>query len=52
MSIVKRVKRGSSELLSDISNACVLMLSILRFTGEDIIIMDIKDIPLDKSKGQ
>lgn len=28
------------------------MLSILGFTGEDIIIMDIKDIPLDKDKDQ
>jgi len=31
---------------------CILMLSILGFTGEDIIIMDIKDIPLDKDKDQ
>jgi hypothetical protein len=28
------------------------MLSILGFTGEDIIIMDIKDMPLDKDKDQ
>jgi hypothetical protein len=32
--------------------ACALMLSILGFTGEDIIIMDIKDMPLDKDKDQ
>jgi len=30
--------------------ACVPMLSILGFTGEDIITMDIKDTALDKDQ--
>jgi hypothetical protein len=32
--------------------ACALMLSILGLTGKDIIVMDIKDMPLDKDKYQ
>jgi len=48
----KKSKMGSFRIVCRLFFACAFMLSILGFTGEEIIIMDIKDMPLVKDKDQ